>query len=585
VRPALALLLPALAFAEPSIEARIDSQSATLDDTLTLQISIEAPQGYDRYEPPDLSDFVVLDTGRQTQTQIVMQGGRLQSRSTETFTYTVRARRTGDLRIGVARMHAGGRVYESRSIVVEVRPGTGGRQPLPPTQPGGHPQDPVQDDTDGSLFLQVSASLAEVWVGQQVNVTWSVYTQSDVVDYRPTKDPSTDAFWSEDLYTPKLRLEFKRQIVAGRLFLVAPVLRKALFPLREGDLTVGSMEAEMRTVDTRLFGSGPVVRRTPELTIRAKPLPAEGRPAGFSPANVGQFAIAARVDRTQVQAGEPIGLHVVVRGTGNIRGLEVPALKAPGFRVYEPKTEDRVEPGDTISGEKRIDYVLLPTEGGDVTIPSMALSYFDPVSGAYAVARTDPIPVTVIGDPSAVGARGPEGPEENLLSQELRPIRHRVDLRREESRRGTIERLFPVLLAAPPVGYLAVLGVGLLRTRGRRSTPTARRRHARRQVRMRLRLAEQHLRGGNAADFYAEAARSLHEALSERLGRRAEGMTREELASLLLARAGNELATKILEELDNCDFGRFAPAEQREGEMRACLGRLPDLLEGIARMR
>ena len=583
----LVLLLPAPALAQaPTIQASVDSQSTTLDDTVTLQITIEAPAGsYDRYEPPDLSDFVVVDTGRQMQSQFLMQGGRLESRSTETFSYALRARRTGDLVIGAARLHARGQVEMSQSITIQVRPGAqGGSAPLATAPPGGSasPGPPPEDE---SLFLQVSADRIEVWVGEQVNVTWSLYTQSDLRDYRASKDPGTDAFWVEDLYTPTHRLQFERQIVAGRLYFVAPLLKKALFPLREGELVVGPLEADLRTVASSLLATGSVVRRTPELTIRARPLPVEGRPAGFSPTNVGRFTVQVSAERTQVEAGEPIRLRLVVRGTGNIRGLKAPALRAPGFKVYDPKVEDRIEPGEPISGEKRIEYVLLPTAGGESTIPGFELPFFDPVSGSYAVARTEPISVVVIGDPTAVELRGRDAARDNVLAVDIRPIRHRTDLRRAAQRPATVERLLPVVLAAPPAGYLAVLGVGLLRARSGRDTPASRRRRSQRQARHHLRLAEQRLGAGDAAGFFAEAARAIQERLTERLGQRVEGMTRDELSSLLSRLAGADLATAVLTELDNCDLARFAPSAVREGEMRACLSRLPELLgriEGVS---
>jgi oxygen tolerance protein BatD len=586
----LSLLLPFAAAAQvPSIQASVDVQSVTLADTVTLQVAIEAPQGYESYDPPDLRDFVVLDTGRQTQTQIIMQGGRLESRSTETFTYALQPRRTGTLNIGAARVRASGRTVESRPIGIQVAPGGLGGSPVPPAPPASlapSPSPPTVDlgGGDDSLFLQVAADRPEVWVGQQVNVTWSLYTQADVLDYRPSKDPTTDAFWSEDLYAPTLRLQFERQVVGGRLYLVAPVLRKALFPLREGDLTVAPMEAEVRTVASRLFATGPVRRQTPELTIHAKPLPVEGRPPGFTPANVGRFAIEAHTDRTQVQAGEPLAVHVIVRGTGNIRALKAPALAGQGFKVYEPRIEDRVEPGDVVSGEKHIDYVLLPSVGGAVTIPALALPYFDPDKGAYAVARTEPITVTVIGNPAAVGSSARDStPRDNVLAEDIRPIRRQALLRPAPGP-SRLELLLPVWLAVPPAGYLSAVGLGLLRARLSRDTPVTRRRRARRQVRLRLRAAEQRLSAGDAAGFFAEVSRAVGESLAERLGRRIEGMARDELGTLLVERAGADLATAIVEEMDGCDFARFAPPAARMGEMQACLDRLPGLLDRISRI-
>ena len=96
-------------------------------------------------------------------------------------------------------------------------------------------------------------------------------------------------------------------------------------------------------------------------------------------------------------------------------------------------------------------------------------------------------------------------------------------------------------------------------------------------------MAEERLRAGDAAGFFAEAERSLAVALDGALGRRVDGLTRDELSSALGERGGPELASDVLKELDNCDFARFAPSAARQGEMRACLDRLPGLIERIER--
>jgi len=580
---AAAALLPALAFAqEPGIQASVDVNSVTLADTITLQISIEAPQGYDRFDPPDLRDFQIADTGQQTQTHILMQGGRLEQRSTETYTYVLRPLRAGDLVIGAARLQAGGRTLESRPITVQVAQGGTGGPPVGQSVPAPQGLPAAQDE---SLFLQAAADRAEVWVGEQVNVTWSLYTQADVLHYRPTRDPATGSFWAEELYSPRLQLQFDRQIVDGRLYFVAPLRKKALFPLRDGDLAVGSLEAEIVTAASRRFANEPVQRIAPELTIRVRPLPAEGRPDGFAPANVGRYTMEAHVDRTQVQAGEPVSLHVIIRGTGNIRGLKAPTLAEAGFKVYEPRVEDRVEVGTPVTGEKRVDYVLLPSAGGAVTIPALVLQYFDPASGGYAAARTDPIGLSVIGDPSALtSGQAVPAPRDNLIVENIRPIHHRADLRRMEPGEPLVDRVLPIALVVPPLGYFAAVAVGFLRARANRDTPGFRRRRGRLRVQARLRLAKERLRAGDAAGFFAEAARSLAAALDDRLDRRVDGMTRDELSSALSERGGPDLASDVLKELDNCDFARFAPSAAREGEMRACLERLPGLLERIERV-
>ena len=73
-------------------------------------------------------------------------------------------------------------------------------------------------------------------------------------------------------------------------------------------------------------------------------------------------------------------------------------------------------------------------------------------------------------------------------------------------------------------------------------------------------------------EFYAEVARGLTGYLADKQGIVAAGLTREELASALLAR-GHPSATvrALLGVLDHCDERRFAPGAPDERAQRTLL--------------
>ncbi|MEK6607437.1 MAG: BatD family protein [Myxococcota bacterium] len=602
--PAVLVALAARAEA-PDIRAAVDRDSVSEDGLVTLQITIEAPGGYDRYDPPAMDDFTVFPAGRRTSTQVTMNGADLQVRSSEVHTYRLRPRHAGMLRIGAARLHAQGATYETRPIAISALPGTA--QPAPPPSLAPIPPSPLPWSSpfdepaigEEDLFLQAVADRREAWVGEQVTVTWLVFTRSDIRQFQPTRDPRTPDFWSEDLYQPSGHLAYERQQVGGREYLVAPVLRKALFPLREGVLVVEPMEAQIRTM-AGIFASEAFVRTTPELRIVAKPLPQDGRPTGFDAAHVGRFEISADVDRAEVAVGEPIVLRVAIRGAGNVRALRPPAVAADGFKVYDPRATVRIDAPDPgsprVGGEQRLEYALVPTREGALTIPPVPFAYFDPETGGYRATATQPITITVRGGaPASAEDAGERGVNE--VAQDIRPIRRRADLGFAGARPIYREPLFFALLGVGPASWLGVLAVGAVRARARKDTPRSRLRRACGAARIRLRRAERSARGSSADDaaptFFGEVAAALRDPLSEGLGRRVEGMTREELAEALAGRGASSLARAVIAELDNCDFARYAhvpprglmrPATTRQGEMSGALARARDLVRRIEKM-
>jgi hypothetical protein len=183
---------------------------------------------------------------------------------------------------------------------------------------------------------------------------------------------------------------------AGDLELSAPVLRFARASRFDED-PLGQRIALDRTEGS--------VKGTP-LTIRVLPLPAEGRPAGFSGA-VGKFTITATASPTEVEVGRSLHLGLVFGGTGDFAAVRAPRLDGlAGFHVV-----GWLDVGD---GVRAFTYELEPLSAEVKEIPSIAFDYFDPAPPAgYRVARTAAIPLRVL--PGASTPSPPaEKPEEGL---------------------------------------------------------------------------------------------------------------------------------------------------------------------------
>jgi len=595
------LLFSAQAVAQPQPQLvelilKVSPTMGTVNDefTVTVQQTIRGVNAPERYWPPDFGDFTVIDQRSQQSTQWLVDPRRGQEIiNVETRWYRLRANRVGRIRIGEARIKVDGAEYKTKPVVVDVLPA--GKQ-LAPTAP-----DPATGGTAGGsdvpgftpppeavvkpTFLHVVADRNKVFAGEQVTVTWLLYTRSDVLKFDP-KPPRLDGFWAETLFEPDRFFTYHPEVVAGREYAVATVAKRALFPTRTGKLTIPKYLAEVSTLYTSF--AAPLRLESEELTIEVTPLPA-GAPDGFDPAYVGNFSVEASVDRDAVAAGESLTLALTVRGAGAIRRTKVPPLVVDGFQVTAPADYDqRLDASsDVLKGERRYSYLLTPTRGGKLSIPRIELPYFDPGTAKYEVAASEPIPIMVVGDPSALSGKvGAGAAGENLIGRDIRPPRDVPSLSSRMVARFYHSRAFLVALAAPAGLFLLVVLIDKLRERLRRETPRARLRRARGRARKRLRVAELHIRGGRTAKFFGEVARVLVEMLEERVGEPVSAMTRERLREYLTMRGfPEETVDALARELENCDFARFAPSASGPGEMRAALRRVRALLGAIERVR
>lgn len=576
-------------------EARVSADTITLDQAFELDIILDADgrQVLESYRPPIVADFeVVHQSTQQSQQWNIVQGTQMMRR-TEIHQYMLRPKKKGLLVIGPAFVKISGKELATKPINIRVTATPkGAAATAPPSNPGvmtppSVTPAPESARGDEDMFLDARVDKAKVYVGEQVTATWRIFTRADVIKYRNLTEPKHEDFWSEDLFSPGGHLSWDRTTVKGRDYVAAMLTKKALFPLKAGKLTVSALEAEVTTVESAFYSNASASRKSPPLAVEVMPLPVEGRPAGFEPANVGQFQLAATVDRDKIVAGAAVTWKVTLRGTGNIRQVRLPKLgKVEGWKIYEPTVRENIAPGEPMSGEKIYTFIAQPEKGGALALPVVSIAFFDPATAKYATVQTAALTVTVEGDPSKVGTATVAPSADNVLTQQIRPIRNVQSPRQSAAAALWRSRYRPWVLGAPPGIWLFVLGVDLVRQRLRRETEGSKRRRARRLARQRLKVAEYHVKGARPSAFFGECARAIYELLEWRLGQKVEALTLTELKEQLERRGvTGELADKIVHELESCDFARFAQSASGPGEMRSAMRRVKLLLDEIERAR
>jgi hypothetical protein len=578
------LVLPsAAAVAAPPFTAALDREAAAPGEPFVYEVTLTlSDDNFDDYRSPDFRGLTVLSRpDSPNRAMSVQMGGgqtRVENRLTWRYELALPAGATRPVTIGPAHVRVGGRELASNSVPVRI--GAAGAPRAAPRPGGGlFPRGMfpgIVDDADdsagamssapGAAFIRALADKPRAFVGEQVTVTWYLYLTEPQNNFRPLTQPKTDGFWAEELPStnPQGRLSFTERVEGGRRYQVAVLAGKALFPLAPGKLTVTPMEAEVSQVD---FFGRPVRSRhlkSDPVAIEALPLPREGQPAGFNTGNVGRYEVEAAVDRTAVAVGDAVTLTLTVKGIGNVRGVETPALVAlPGWKTYEPKSDATVEPGEVVTGKKTVEWLIRPERVERTMIPPFSIPTFDPTAKRYVELRTQPIEMIVSGEatPGAAAPAGPASPSgvENVLGGEIRPIRVRSGPGREAGVAFFRSSAFAATVAVPPVAFLALVVSG--RVRRRLAADEGRTRRRRRSLAdKRLRAARAHAEAGRGAAFHVEIDRVLRDLLSERLGTPVGGLPLDELRALLAARGlGAAEVVRVVGALQAGDEARFAP--------------------------
>lgn len=588
----LALLATAPAWAaDIEFYQSVDRTEVGTEDIFRLTVVVADAPASARVEVPRSNDFEVLSSSRSSQRSIQLSGGGpAVIQDVTKHVYVMRANRAGKLTLKPAVLRVDGRTYRTEPIQLTVRKGRvasrgqSQRQALPDPFRNFPMPDPFEEEMlgeedpgiprgDSDLFLRASLDKSEVYVGEQTTLSLYIYSRVDLSSVDSVTMPKLEGFWSEDVESPT-QLTGEQRVINGVPYRAYLLRRRALFPVKAGTLQITPAEADITT--GFLFAGHRVHRVSNDLKVKVKPLP-PGAPPGFSSTNVGSWKLTVDVSETRVELGQPVTVKVTVEGVGNVKNVTPPKLTGPeALKVYEPTTTDKLSPSKKrVQGRRVMEYLVMPQRTGTFTMPALEFPYFDPRTGRYDVARSEPITLTV--EAGAGGAASVGGTSRNvadaaneqknvLATGGLRPLRHQA--RFEAPAEPVWRRPYYVAAVLAPLGLLlGVVLVGQVRGRLLATSETGRSRQQAKAARKRLAAAEKLQKEGSATAFYGEVEKAVLEFLSARLGAPVGGLTREALTEKLTsAGVAPERRQRVLFVLEACDMGRFGGAELSERE-------------------
>jgi len=608
LRPALAALVAlaaALQAAPPAaqeqvrVRAQVDRFEIGEGEDLRLVVEVMGP-ALDKVGPPDMGDLGDFDLSGGPSVSTRYQWVNGVSTASKSWTYMLTPRKTGRLAVPELSLLAGGRTYRTRAIDVTVIPRGTVRSPHQPPAPRpapGAPREPARGRASlppVALKVRAEVDATAAFVGQQITLKVVLAAQTEVLNAGPAENPEFPGFWAEEIKLPE-RPEVRRVVHDEEPWTEITLMKRALFPTTAGTLTIPPVAWQ---IQVRRRSSDPlesffftptetVTRRSEAIHINVLPLPAAGRPAGFSGA-VGRFDLAVTADRETARVNDAIGLKVRVSGEGTLGAAGPPVLpELADFKRFEPKVSSSASvAGDRMRSEKVWDYVVIPLAPGTQTIPAVVFSYFDPRDRQYHAIGSRPLTVKV--DRAEAGAvAGLPAVAQSDVRLLRRDIRHL-----KQAARGLVDRsrpfyrspLFALLVLLPFVADAGLWAWARTRDTSPAAARSRRERRARSVARRRLREARRALAPATARAFYASVAQAMTDYIGDKFGLSGAGLTQPRIEEMLAAHgAPEETRAAFHRTLETCDFARFAPSSSGEEEMRQALREAEETLVGLER--
>lgn len=515
-------------------------------------------------------------TSQQSSYQIV--NGHTSRSSSITYTYTLYAEKAGTYTIGAAHAKAGGKTIASRPFRIQV---SGATRNNGSSAPNMHDDVVSPSHSSGGrissedLFVKVIANKKHVHEQEPILLTYKVYTLVDLTSL-DGKMPDLKGFHTQEIPLPQQK-SFHIEKLNGRNYRCVTWSQYVMYPQMTGKMTIPSLTfkgvvvMQNRNVDPfeAFFngGSGYIeVKRNivaPAIDIQVDPLPQ--KPADFS-GGVGRFSISSQLLNNTVKAGAPVTLRVVVGGNGNLKLIKQPVVTFPkDFDKYDPKVTDKTKlTTNGLEGNMVYDFLVVPRNQGNYTIPAVSLTYYDTSSNMYKTVKTAPLTIKV--EPG--DGKGTSVTDYSAVQQtDIKPIKQggydTIDT--EKLFFGSTSFLLWLLL--PFVLFVALVAIfhkkavenaDIVGKRGKRANKVATKR---------LKTAYKLLTAGKQNEFYDEVLRALWGYVGDKLNMPVEQLSRENISDQLAAHNINaEIIEKFISALDECEYERYAPGSA-EGNM------------------
>ena len=549
-------------------------------DQFRLSYTINSQKVRD-FRAPSIKEFeVLMGPSRSTQSSTQIINGNVTSTSTITFTYILMAGKEGTYTIPGATIVADGNNYTSNSVEIKV---------LPPDQSAGAGSGNSRNSsrnqansgkiTDKELFMMATASKTNVYEQEAILLTYKVYTQVNLTELRGDI-PDLKGFHTQEVELPNQKT-WTLEHYNGRNYNTTIWRQLVLFPQQTGKIeipsvtfggTVSQMVASADPFDA-FFNGGNYVNITknlvtPKLTINVKELPA-GKPDNFS-GGVGEFTLSSTISTQELKTNDAVTIKLVISGTGNMKLINTPEVGFPqDFEIYDPKVDNKFNlTRNGLAGNKVIEYLAIPRHAGTYTIPPIEFSYFDLKSQSYKTLKTDAYTLNVAkgeGNSDQVVANFTSKEDLKVLGQDIRYIKTgdtRLTQKDDYFYGSTSYWLWYIV---PLALFIAFMVIYRKQAMENANVAKVRTKKANKVATKRMKNAGKLLAEKKSEAFYDEVLKALWGYISDKLSIPVSQLSKDNIEEELQKhQVADELIKEFINNLNDCEFARYAPGNQDE---------------------
>ena len=556
------------------LKVSADKNPAIVGEQIVIQYKIN--EEADNFISPNFKGLKVLSgPNPSTQSSYSFVNGKSQNSSSTTYSFYIKAVKEGIYSISPASITIKGKKIQSKAYSLKV-------------VKGSEKNKAQQKELGDNLFIKVEVSKRNIIVGEQILVTYKLFTRIDLQNTELSSLPALNGFWAKDLETSS---RFKRDVIDGIAYNVATIKKSVLTAQKSGELVIDPMEIKCsiriqkqrnnRDPFANFFGGSYNVQ---EEFISSKPIIVKVNELSTPPNNfkgaVGDMKIESSVDKTNINANDAIVYKLTITGTGNIELIEPLKIKFPeDFEVYDPKIIDRIFEGGRKRSIKTFEYLLIPRYKGNYSIPSARLIIYNTKKKQYETKKSSKHDLTIL------ASKNNEQESGIVNKQNVRREQKDIHYIFTKSNLKVIKEkiihpkvfysifLLPILLLIFLWIYNKIVG----------KTDTSgiewKNRKANKIALKRLKTAQICINSNDFDSFFEEIEKSLWGYFADKFKVESADLSKETVSTFFKStNIDNNIEIKFINLLDECEFARYAPESNKNAQMDTVLTKAKNII-------
>ena len=556
------------------LKVAADKNPAIVGEQILIQYTIDTKG--QNYKSPNFKGLKVLSgPNPSTQSSYSFVNGKSQNTSSTTYSYYVKAVKEGTYTISPASITVKGKKIQSKAYSLKV-------------VRGSEKNKAKQQALADNLFIKVEVSKRNITIGEQILVSYKLFTRFDLHNTELSSLPALNGFWAKDLEASS---RFKRDVIDGIAYNVATIKKSVLTAQKSGELVIDPMELKCsiriqkkrnnRDPFANFFGGS---QNLQEEFIRSKPITIKVTELSNPPANfkgaVGDMKIKSSVDNTSINANDAITYKLTITGTGNIELIEPLTIQFPeDFEVYDPKITDRIFEGGRKRSVKTFEYLLIPRYKGNYSIPQASLIVYNTKKKQYETKKSSKHALTIL------ASKNNEQESAVVNKQNVKTEQKDIHYIFTESNLQVIKervihpKLFHTLFLLPILLLIFLWIYNKIVGKTDRSGSEWKNRKANKIALKRLKTAQICINSNDFDGFFEEIEKSLWGYFADKFKVESADLSKETVSTYFKSSdIENTIESKFITLLDECEFARYAPESNKNAQMDTVLTKAKNII-------